>query len=102
NDTTSYQTLGIGWVVTDPDGWEVERHEDDWAAGWVGPGEDREFIGGRFNLDKVGTYMIAIALYMNSASPVVVDTYSGTLCMVAAAVPEPEFRGFGVREYVTV
>lgn len=102
NDTASYQTLGIGWVVTDPDGLEVERHENDWAAGWVGGGEDRKFIGGRFNLDKVGTYMIAIALYMNSADPVEVDSYSGALCIVAAAVPESEFRFFGVTEYATV
>jgi len=102
NDTASYQTLGIGWVVTDPDGLVVERHEDDWAAGWVGGGQDREFIGGRFNLDKVGTYRIAIALYMNSADPVEVDNYSGALCTVEAAVPEPEFRGFSIREYQTV
>ncbi|MBA7654706.1 hypothetical protein ES703_62589 [subsurface metagenome] len=101
NDTGSYQTLGIGWVVTDPDGWEVERHENDWAAGWVGPGQDRGFIGGRFNLGKVGTYSIAIALYMNSADPVEVDRYEGALCTVAAAVPESEFRGFSIAEYQT-
>ncbi|MBA7688995.1 hypothetical protein ES703_97487 [subsurface metagenome] len=102
NDTGSYQTLGIGWVVTDPDGLEVERHEDDWAAGWVGAGQDREFIGGRFNLDKAGTYRIAIALYMNSADPVEVDSYYGTLCTVIAAVPEPEFYNFEVIEYIKV
>ncbi|GAJ16016.1 unnamed protein product, partial [marine sediment metagenome] len=78
----------------------VERHEDDWAFGWVGAGQDRGFIGGRFNLDKLGTYMIAIALYMNSADPVEVDRYEGALCTVKAAVPEPSFRGFELAEYI--
>jgi len=102
NDTASWQTLGIGWVVTDPDYQVVERHEDDWAAGLVGSGQDREFIGGRFNLDKVGTYRIAIALYMNSADPVEVDRYEGTLCTVVSAVPEPTVSQFEIKDYVKV
>jgi len=102
NDTSSYQTLGIGWVVTDPNGLVVERHENDWAAGWVGAGQDREFIGGRFNLDKVGTYRIAIAFYMNSADPVEVDRYEGTLCTVVAAIPEPAVSQFSIVDYIKV
>lgn len=102
NDTNSYQTLGIGWVVTDPDGLVVERHENDWAAGWVGPGEDREFIGDRFNLSKVGTYMIAIVLYMNSADPVEVDSWEGTLCTVVTGVPPPTVSEFKITDYIKV
>ncbi|MBA7507330.1 hypothetical protein ES706_06049 [subsurface metagenome] len=102
NDTDKYQTLGIGWVVTDPDGEEVERHENDWAAGLVGANQDREFIGGRFDLSMIGTYRIDIALYMNSADPVEVATYSGALCTVAAAIPEPEFSDFSVGDYSKV
>jgi len=85
NDTAKNQTLGIGWVVTDPDGSVVERHENDWAAGWVGANQDREFIGGRFDMDKAGTYRIAITLYMNSGNPVGIDSYDGTLCTVTEA-----------------
>jgi len=102
NDMASTQRMGISWIVRDPDGIVVEEHSE-WE-GWpyTSPGSSHEFIGGRFNLDKPGTYTINVALSMNPAAPEIVDTYYGTLCTVAAAVPEPEFRGFGVREYVTV
>jgi len=100
NDMSTTQALGIDWVVRDPDGIEVE-HYWDWSYGH-GPGDDHEFIGGRFNLAKSGTYTISVALSMNPADPEIVDTYYGNLCTVAAAVPEPEFRGFGVTEYITV
>lgn len=86
NDTASFQSLGIGWVVTDPDGTVVETHENDWATGLVGAGQDREFIGGRFDLNKVGTYRIGIILYENSSDPVEVDGYEGELCRVIAVV----------------
>ncbi|GAI59456.1 unnamed protein product, partial [marine sediment metagenome] len=95
NDTNKYQTLGIGWVITDPDGQEVERHENDWAVGLVGPGQDREFVGGRFNLGKAGTYRIAIALYFDSADPVEVDRYEGILCTVAAGGVGMELKAGG-------
>ncbi|GAI60912.1 unnamed protein product [marine sediment metagenome] len=36
---------------------------------------------------------------MNPDNPEVVDRYIGDLCTVEAAVPEVEFRGFGVTEY---
>ena len=100
NDMSTTQALGIDWVVRDPDGIEVE-HYWDWSYGH-GPGDDHEFIGGRFNLAKPGTYTISVALSMNPADPEIVDSYSGNLCTVEAAVPEPEFRGFGVTEYITV
>ena len=102
NDTSKYQTLGVGWVVTDPDYQVVERHENDWAAGLVGPGQDREFIGGRFNLNKTGTYRIAIALYINSADPVEVDSWEWILCTVVSAVPEPTVSEFEIVDYIKV
>ncbi|MBA7696355.1 hypothetical protein ES703_105002 [subsurface metagenome] len=97
----SNQKMGIWWQVKDPDGMIVEEYSR-WEAFWTGPGNAQEFIGGRFDLDKPGAYTISIQLFMNPADEVVVDDYYGTLCTVAAAVPEPEFRGFGVRDYVTV
>ncbi len=102
NDMNQAQRMGIYWIVYDPDGAVAEEHSE-WE-GWpyTSPGSSHEFIGGRFNLNKPGTYTINVALSMNPAAPEIVDTYYGTLCTVAAAVPEPEFRGFGVREYVTV
>jgi len=101
NDMSSNQKMGISWQVKDPDGVVVEEYSR-WEAFWTGPGNAQEFIGGRFSLDKVGIYRINIALSMNPSDPVIVDTYYGTLCTVAAAVPEPEFRGFEVTRYVTV
>ena len=101
NDMATTQRLGIHWLVYDPDGLVVENYED-WSLLSYRQGADHEFIGGRFNLDKVGTYTINIALSMNPADPEIVDSYYGPLCTVAAAVPEPEFRGFGVTEYITV
>ncbi len=101
NDTQEAQQMGIAWAVRDPDGLMVEAAEhSEWEAWpYTGAGKTHEFIGGRFNLDKVGTYRIAISLYMNPDSPTVVDSYSGTLCTVAAVVPEPEFAGFSITEY---
>ncbi len=101
NDMSTSQKLGIYWIVKDPDGITVEEYYD-WQAFSTGPGDEHEFIGGRFNLDKVGTYDIQVGLLMNYDNPVYVDIYYGDLCTVAAAVPEPEFRGFGVTEYITV
>jgi len=100
NDTDATQALGIRWLVYDPDGALVEDYWD-WSYGH-GPGDDHEFIGGRFNLDKPGNYTIYITLSMNPAAPEIVDSYYGTLCTVAAVVPEPEFSGFGITQYQTV
>ncbi|MBA7682583.1 hypothetical protein ES703_90935 [subsurface metagenome] len=100
NDMASNQKMGIWWQVKDPDGVVVEEYAR-WEAFWTGPGNAQEFIGGRFDLDKPGTYTIGVQLFMNPDDQVVVDDYYGALCTVAAVVPEPEFRGFGVREYQT-
>jgi len=101
NDMSSNQKMGIWWQVKDPDGIVVEEYAK-WEAFWTGPGNAQEFIGGRFNLDKVGPYTIAIQLFMDLEAQAVVDDFYGNLCTVVAAVPESEFRGFGVTEYVTV
>ncbi len=82
NDTGTTQDLGIHWLVYDPDGVLVEDYSD-WSYGH-GAGKDHEFIGGRFDLDKAGTYRINIALSMNPSDPEIVDTYYGTLCTVGA------------------
>ncbi|GAH96821.1 unnamed protein product, partial [marine sediment metagenome] len=102
NDMTTTQRMGISWIVRDPDGRVVEEHSEWEMWPYTSPGDDHGFIGGRFNLDKPGIYTINVGLSMNPADPELVDSYYGTLCTVAAAVPEPEFRGFGVREYQPV
>ncbi len=101
NDMASNQKMGIWWQVKDPDGIVVDPYSK-WEALWTGPGNAQEFIGGRFDLNKVGTYTIAIQLFMDLEAQAVVDDFYGNLCSVVAAVPDPEFRGFGVTEYVTV
>jgi len=87
--------MGIHWVVKDPDGVVVEDYED-WVSAFgikieLDPDDDHEFIGGRFDLDKVGTYTIAINLLMNPDSPTVVDSYEGALCTTTTEVP-PEYE----------
>ncbi len=99
NDMTSTQRMGIYWIVRDPNGVVVEEYSAWEAWPYTGAGSAHEFIGGRFNLDKPGTYTINIALNMNPDAPEIVDTYYGTLCTVAAAVPESEFSGFGIIDY---
>jgi len=80
NDTSIRQDLGIHWQVRNPLGSLVDDHED-WSYGH-GPGDDHEFIGGRFDLDKGGNYTIAITLFMNPEAPIIVDSYTGTLCTI--------------------
>lgn len=89
NDMATTQRLGIHWLVYDPDGILVEDYED-WSLLAYRQGAEHEFIGGRFNLDKPGTYTINVALSMNPADPEIVDSYYGNLCTVAAVVPPPE------------
>ncbi len=102
NDMATTQRLGIHWLVYDPDGEVVEDYED-WSLLYYRQGTDHEFISERrFTLAKPGTYTVNIALSMNPSDPEIVDSYYGNLCTVAAAVPEPSFRGFGVSEYQTV
>ncbi|GAH37907.1 unnamed protein product, partial [marine sediment metagenome] len=95
NDATMPRHMGTHWVVKDPDGVVVEDYED-WVSVFgikieLDPGDDHEFIGGRFDLDKEGTYTIAVSLLMNPDSPVVVDSYEGDLCTTTLEVP-PEFE----------
>ncbi len=78
NDTDTTQSLGISWEVTDPDGLIVETYAD-WSHGH-GPGDDHEFIGGRFDLNKEGYYILNLALRMGDN--VLVAAYSGVLCTV--------------------
>ncbi len=94
------QGMGIYWFVADPEGFVAEEYTD-WG-GTIGPyPTDHEFISsGQFDLNKVGKYTTWIELLMGTQDdPEIVDRYIGDLCTVAAAVPEPEFRGFGVTEY---
>jgi len=90
NNTTSAQRMGISWIVRDPDGITVEEYSDweDWP--YTGAGKDHEFIGGRFNLNKRGTYLLDVGLIMNPDDPVIVDEYRGVLCTVVEAPPELE------------
>jgi len=90
NDLLTRQQLGIQWVVRDPDGSVVEEF-DDWEWGYTGPGDEQDFIGGRFDLDKEGTYTLAVDLLMNPDNPVVVDSYQGDLCTVTTELP-PEYE----------
>lgn len=99
NDMTTTQRMGIWWQVKDPGGKIVEEYATWEALPYTSPGSAHEFMGGRFNLDKVGTYTIAVQLFMNPADEVVVDDYYGTLCTVKAVIPEPEFSGFAVSDY---
>jgi len=98
NDMTTNQKMGIWWEVKDPGGIIRETYAR-WETLWTGSGKAQEFIGGRFNLDKTGTWKIAVQLFMNPADQVVVDDYYGNLCAVILAVPESEFRGFAISEY---
>jgi len=86
NDMNSNQKMGIWWQVKDPDGIVVEEYAR-WEAYWTGPGNAQEFIGGRFDLDKAGTYTIDVELFMNPDDQGCVDDYHGNLCTVAGAPP---------------
>ena len=99
NDMSTNQKMGVYWFVADPDGYVAEEYGPSWEAFSTGPGDEHEFIGGRFDLSKAGKYTMWVELLMNRDDPQVVDSYIGDLCTVAAAVPEPEFRGFAVSEY---
>ncbi|MBA7465917.1 hypothetical protein ES707_01089 [subsurface metagenome] len=87
NDMASNQKMGAWWQVKDPDGRIVEEYTR-WEALWTGPGNEQEFRGGSFDLDKEGTYTIDIELFMNPDDQVCVDDYHGTLCTVAPEVFE--------------
>ncbi|MBA7691916.1 hypothetical protein ES703_100472 [subsurface metagenome] len=82
NDMVATQQMGIDWEVRDPDGMVVERYTTWEAWPYTSPGSEHEFIGGRFDLNKPGNWMISIELLMNPDSPVMVDSYDGVLCAV--------------------
>ncbi len=100
NDTSVAQQLGIYWFVADPDGYVVEEYSAWESWPYTGAGKEHEFIGGRFTFSKPGKYTMWVELIMNPDNPQIVDRYIGDLCTVVAAVPEPEFRDFGVVEYI--
>ena len=87
NDMATHQMVGMFWEVKGPDGILVERYGPTWEG--MTPGEEDDFIGGRFPIDKPGDWMIAVTLLMNPDSPVIVDSYDGLLCRVA----EEEYAG---------
>jgi len=89
NDLATRQILGISWVVRDPEGVIAEEYSD-WSLFGAAPGVEHEFIGGRFDLDKEGTYTLKADLLMNPDSPVIVDSYEGDLCTTTVELP-PEY-----------
>ena len=84
NDMTTKQKMCIQWVVTDPEGYVAEDYGPDWTFEYVNPNEEHRFYGDQFDINKPGTWAIAISLSMNPASPVIVDSYAGVLCVVEA------------------
>jgi len=98
NDTTEAQQLGIAWAVIDPDGVARENYGAWESWPYTGAGKEHEFIGGRFSLDKAGTWRLNAYLYMDPSNPTIVDRYEGTLCVVVSA--EPEVTLFQILDYV--
>lgn len=82
NDMSTSQKLGIYWIVRDPDGITVEEYSD-WEFGSTSPDDDHHFIGGRFDLAKIGTYSIHAGLLMNPDNPTYVHLYYGDLCTIS-------------------
>jgi hypothetical protein len=101
NDMTTTQRMGIYWIVKDPDGIVVEEYSAWEAWPYTGAGAEHEFIGGSFDLNKVGTYTINAGLLMNPDAPVYVDIYYGNLCTVAAELV-PTFSEFAVASFSKV
>ena len=99
NDMSTHQMVGMFWEVRDPDGILVERYGPDWEG--MTAGEEDDFIGGRFDINKPGNWTITIDLLMNPDNPVVVDSYDGILCTVAAELV-PTFSEFAVASFSKV
>lgn len=100
NNTSEAQQMGIAWVLVDSAGVVRESYSkwEDWP--YSGAGVTHEFIGGRFDLDKAGTWLIHVELSMNPSSPQVVDSYEGTLC--AVILTESNITEFKIADYVKV
>ena len=92
NDTSTTQQMGISWEVRRPDGVVVEEHAEWEFWPYTGPGVEKRFVGGRFDLDKQGTYTLKVDLLMNKPNPVIVDSYSGNLCTVVFEEVPPEYE----------
>ncbi|GAI60044.1 unnamed protein product [marine sediment metagenome] len=106
NDMATTQRMGIGWTITDPEGAIVEEYGIWEAWPYTSPGGEKEFIGSRFDINKVGDYMIAIELRMNIDNPVVVASYIGVLCRVteeyAGSIIKKELEYDSVRGAIPV
>jgi hypothetical protein len=102
NLSDSSQKLGINWRVYDHQNVKVEDYTD-WQTGSTGVGNEHHFIGGRFNVDKVGSYgakgryYIYAELLVDQTNPTRIAYYSGTLCWTipSEATPELEIRTTG-------
>ena len=81
NNASISQTLGIHWIVKDPSGAVAEDYQD-WEYGDTNPGEDHQFIGGRFDMTRPGTWTISIVLFLNRNASVIADSYDGILAIV--------------------
>lgn len=86
NNGTTSQKVCVAWTVTDPDSVTVEQYQTCETFN-TGPGETDDFIGGRFDLDKLGSYMINVLLYVSPDLVDPVDSYNGVLCIVASTAP---------------
>jgi len=101
NDMSTTQRMGIYWIVKDPAGAVVEEYSAWELWPYTGAGVEHEFIGGRFNLDRAGTYTINAGLLMNPDAPVYVDIYYGNLCTVVAELV-PAVSEFAVSSFSKV
>ena len=84
NTSSESVDLEIVWFVYDPDDIRVEYYGD--VSYGISAGDEHEFIGGRFNVDKIGTYFIIVGLYayITAEESVMLDMYQGNLCLVGA------------------
>jgi len=101
NNMTTIQQMGIAWVVTDPNGIVRESYSAWELWPYTGAGAEHEFIGNGFPLDKVGTWLLNVYLYMDPSNPTVVDSYYGTLCTVVAELV-PAVSEFAVSSFSKV
>lgn len=95
NNMKTSQKLGIHWLVSDPQGNTVENYRD-WQSFTTSPGDEHEFLGGRFDLTTPGKYTIYIELLMNEPNPIVVDVWYGNLCTVKLVELKPRFANLRV------
>jgi len=82
NTSSETVNLEIVWFVYDPDDIRVEYYGD--VSYGISAGDEHEFIGGRFNVNKIGTYYIIVGLYayISEEESTMLDMYQGNLCTV--------------------